>query len=175
MRNSYTLSDDGTTVTIWLKRKNGDQIPCLIDAADLPKLQALKTTWCAQWDEDMNSFYVKRNLRVNGKKTGIYMHRFLMDAPKGLKVDHWNHDTTDNRRSNLRVVTNRANIMNRRGAQRNSRTGHRGIHPYLTTGKFRLQLTIDGQRKDIGSFPAIEDAIAARNQHPGYEALKRSK
>lgn len=46
-----------------------------------------------------------------GKK--IYLHRFLMDSPEGLIVDHINHQTLDNRRENLRVVTHSENMKNR--------------------------------------------------------------
>lgn len=48
---------------------------------------------------------------IKGKK--IYLHRFLMNSPEGLIVDHINHQTLDNRRENLRVVTHSENMKNR--------------------------------------------------------------
>lgn len=47
---------------------------------------------------------------IEGKQT--YMHRFIMNTPKGLHTDHINHDKLDNRRSNLRIVTRAENMQN---------------------------------------------------------------
>jgi hypothetical protein len=43
----------------------------------------------------------------------IFMHREVMNCPVGMVVDHINHDTLDNRKENLRVVTQRQNLANR--------------------------------------------------------------
>jgi hypothetical protein len=40
------------------------------------------------------------------------MHRLIMDCVKGMYVDHINHNRTDNRKKNLRVVTTQQNTMN---------------------------------------------------------------
>jgi hypothetical protein len=169
MKNDYTLSGDGKTITVWLKRRNGQPIACLVDASDLPKLRAFDVRWYAAWSEDMQSFYVSCSVRADGNNKTVLMHRFLMDFPQGLLVDHWNHVTTDNRRENLRAVTPHANSMNRRGATILNKTGHRGICRPSGSDKFLLTLTINGKRKHIGRFSTIEDALIARKQFPEYE------
>jgi integrase len=172
MKNKYTLSEDGTTATIFLKRRNGDIINCHVEIGDLPKLLALRTTWCASWRNDIQDFYVECTVRDDGEKSGrriVRMHRFLMDAPEGLQVDHRNHITTDNRRSNLRIVTQSVNQMNRKGATRNSKTGHRGISFHRARGKFRFVATINGKKKHMGYFSTVEDALEARKAFPHYQ------
>ena len=45
-------------------------------------------------------------VKGNGKdKNFAYLHRLIMDAPKGYHVHHKNGDTLDNRRCNLEVLT----------------------------------------------------------------------
>ena len=40
------------------------------------------------------------------------MHRFIMNAEKGSVIDHINCDKLDNRKSNLRIVSNSQNAQN---------------------------------------------------------------
>lgn len=50
---------------------------------------------------------------IKGKK--IYMHRFIMGAENPqMQVDHKNHQTLDNRRENLEVVTHQENQKRKR-------------------------------------------------------------
>jgi hypothetical protein len=168
MKNHYTISDDGMIATIWLKRRSGEIIHCHVDSADLPKLHTLKTTWHVKWNNHTRSFYVNGNVLVNGKWTKIYMHVFIMEPPHGFEVHHKYHNTLDNRRSQLEIVTHQENCMNRKGAQRNSKSGHRGISPDRASGKFRFRPTIDGKLKSMGYFATIDEAIAVRNQFQEY-------
>jgi hypothetical protein len=166
MKNSYEISADGTTATIWIKRRTGERIACLIDAEDLPKVETIPNTWCASWNPNARGFYVHRNVTVGRKHTTFTIHRFITDAPKGLQVDHRNHDTLDNRRSNLRVTTHSGNQMNRRGANRDNKMGHRGIR--RRGSKFELRVRIDGKVEYIGLFATLDEAVAVRDQFPGY-------
>jgi len=47
----------------------------------------------------------------------IAMHRLIMDASPGEYVDHINGDPLDNRKENLRIVTNQQNSWNAVGAK----------------------------------------------------------
>src|SRR5258708_21856823 len=49
--------------------------------------------------------------RSKGKR--VYLHRLIMNAREGEYVDHILHNTLDNRKCVLRIVTNRQNVENR--------------------------------------------------------------
>lgn len=58
--------------------------------------------------------YAVRNQSVNGKYATIRMHRVVLGYTGTGDVDHINHNSVDNRRANLRVVTRSENISNRK-------------------------------------------------------------
>lgn len=73
-------------------------------------------TWCA-WDNHGRGWYaVSYRKEVFKKRTVVKMHRFLLGLsdPKYYltHVDHVNHNTLDNRKSNLRKVTPGGNSNN---------------------------------------------------------------
>lgn len=50
-----------------------------------------------------------------------------MDTPEGMNVDHFGHDSLDNRKCNLRNVTRSENMQNRIGSRTGSKSGIRGV------------------------------------------------
>jgi len=66
---------------------------------------------------------------TNKSRTTKKMHRVVSNAPDLYVVDHINHDTLDNRKSNLRICTNKQNCENRKLDVRN-KTGFVGVMKY---------------------------------------------
>lgn len=63
---------------------------------------------------DKNIFYackIHNNIYLQTKE-GKYLHRLIMNNPKGLVIDHINHNTLDNRKCNLRAVSQSVNRTN---------------------------------------------------------------
>lgn len=89
------------------------------------------------------------------------LHRFLLDAPKGIQVDHKNGDTLDNRRENLRLATHSQNMMNRK-LQKNNTSGVCGVTWDKSTDKWMAHIAKNGTSKTIGYFEDIESAKNAR-------------
>ncbi|HWR19079.1 MAG TPA: hypothetical protein VN608_05605 [Clostridia bacterium] len=109
MRNRYDILPCGRAV-IYLQGA-GQEHAALIDAADLPQVASLNGTWYAQrrnW-----TIYAAITVREPGRgRYTIRLHRFLMDPPPDMEVDHINNDGLDNTRRNMRIVTPDANKAN---------------------------------------------------------------
>lgn len=109
-RNNFRVV--GETCILFLKRKDGKTIKTLIDAKNLYIVNIAR--WFAWYSPCTKTYYVQANIKENNKKKVIYLHRYLMGFPENKVVDHINHDTLDNRESNLRVVSNDINNQNRK-------------------------------------------------------------
>lgn len=105
--------------------------------------------------------YVCAHQYGTGKE--MRMHRFLTKAPQDKQVDHINHNKTDNRRSNLRLVTSSQNNMNRR-KQSNSTSGVTGISYYKRYDSWEAKIQINGKQIYLGRYKDKEDAIKARKE-----------
>jgi hypothetical protein len=92
----------------------------------------------------------------------IQMHRFVMDAPKGVLVDHINGDGLDNRRCNLRLATAQQNSCNRR-INSNSRSGFRGVWK-SSPNRFSAKINCGGKIIHLGTFLTAEEAARVRDE-----------
>ena len=136
----------------------------LIDTDDKPLVQTY-----GAWYKDNNGYLLADSRGENRKRARI--HRLVMNATGDQIVDHINCDPLDNRKSNLRFVTEHENQQNRRGANKNSVTGVRGVSPEKRinkstrtlelTGKFDARIEWDGTKFHLGVFDSIESAAKA--------------
>jgi hypothetical protein len=69
-----------------------------------------------------DKFYVKRNRKKSDGPGSalIYLHREIAKTPEGMATDHINGDPLDNRKENLRVLTNTENLQNNQGRENSS-------------------------------------------------------
>lgn len=121
--------------------------------------------------------YAARTVRMpGGKKKMIKMHRFIVDAPPEMEVDHINGDKLDNRRENLRVCRHDQNLKNMKMHKDNS-TGFKGVRIYKPNGKFQARIrTPEGKSRSLGYFYTPEEAAraydkAARELHGEFALL----
>jgi hypothetical protein len=131
----------------------------LVDDADYEELS--KHKWYAQWDHHTHSFYARRRIYLpNGTRAQESMHRHILGLERGdsRQGDHLNRKTLDNRRSNIRIVTQ---IQN----QHNTLCGGYGWHKQHK--KYRARIGVNGVDKHLGLFDTPDEARAA------YLAAKR--
>ena len=176
MRNEYEIRGDVTAV--FLKRKDGTRLEMVIDTSDLERADEHPWNWYAIWSKNSKSFYCQGNVNHNGFKTTIMFHRFLTKCPKDMVCDHFNNDTLDNRRINIRVVTDAQNKQNHNGAQSNNTSGVRGVYWNKANGKWVAQMKVNAKQTYLGSFETIEEAECvvrksrAKNHPFSKEAIK---
>ncbi len=178
--NAYRI--DGDVAILVLTNHQGAPVyEAKVDAADLPKLQEFGRRWAVL--RPAAEGYPYAELRLSGPGTrSLRLHRFLLDAPADRYVDHINGDTLDNRRENLRLVTNTQNSQNRRASKR-SRSGLKNICWDEGRQRWRVYLCANGKRMSIGYFRDLEDAkkaasAARRRYHthaPDHELYAHSE
>jgi hypothetical protein len=90
------------------------------------------------------------------------MHRTIcgLERGDGRYVDHLNHDKLDNRRANLRVVSNAENVRNRAPRVYGS-SRFRGVSFCKRTGRWVAQVTIGGHNHFLGRHVTEEQAAQA--------------
>lgn len=126
----------------------------LVDDEDFDYLNQFK--WFVQ-----SNGYAARDIGGRKDKQRVLMHRLVNQTPDNLYTDHINRDRLDNRRSNLRAVTQSINGHNCK-LSKNNKSGYNGIHWY----KNRWVAGIKVAYKDIylGRYEKLEDAIKARKK-----------
>lgn len=106
--------------------------------------------------KDCNTFYARKNIIG----TTIPMHRVIVGAIEGQIVDHINGNGLDNRKCNLRIVTNSQNAMNQ-GISKNNTTGYKGVDYRKKENKFRARIKNNGTEYSLGYFNTAQEAADA--------------
>lgn len=122
-----------------------------------------KLTGCISITKD-GLAYVK--IAINKK---LYLaHRLAWiikngEIPKGYEIDHLDHDGTNNKISNLRIVTSSQNKMNRTMVSTN-KTGCMGVYFNKRIKKWVAEITSGNQHTTIGYYLDKDKAILARKK-----------
>lgn len=132
----------------------------LVDDKDYEQMVSL-----GKWNVSVrrNRPYVQKRIK---KDKIIELHRFLLNAKKGEYVDHINKNTLDNRRCNLRICTNAANLRNGK-IRPNNTSGYTGIFNMSKIQPHRpwhAQIRVNYKVIGLGSYKTFEDAVKARKQ-----------
>jgi len=129
----------------------------VVDDADFDMLNAF--SWMATPASNKKKHYVSRSIWVGGSNKTVYMHRVLLNAPRGLEVDHIDGDSLNNQRANLRLCTKGQNAVNRRSYSPAS--GYRGVYGNTPRDTFKAEVTTNGERQRLGTFADPVEAAKA--------------
>jgi hypothetical protein len=120
---------------------------------------------CFKWEVsgENNVFYAVRNIKADPSRTAtVRLHRLIMNAPKGVLVDHRNNDSLDNRKANLRLATHSQNSWNSRRDKSNTLSRYRGVSFSKRKQKWFAAIRVKGKRVWLGYF---DDEIAAAHAY----------
>ena len=104
-----------------------------------------------------------RDKYVEMRRPRTKLHRFIMDCPDDMVVDHINGDGLDNRKSNLRICTQAENTRNH-SKPCNNTSGYIGVSYGEPYGKWHAYITYNGRRITLGYYDTIVEAAEARRQ-----------
>lgn len=128
----------------------------LVDLEDADRVCAHR--W---WILDGNGRAVYAAANVGGRR--VLLHRFLLEPPPGLEVDHRNGNGLDNRRQNLRLATHAENAQN--VAARGGTSRFRGVTFVASRRRWRARVRLAGRFHHIGYFADEIDAARAADAY----------
>lgn len=144
------ITDGDTSWVIMYDINNNESARTIVDTQNLDIVTKYK------WRLSTDGYAMGRD----ADKT-IMLHRILVGAPKGMVVDHINHNTLDNRNDNLRICTNQDNGRNKMTVSNNT-SGRNGVSWNKSSKKWMSYITVDSKMIYLGLFVNIADAITAR-------------
>jgi hypothetical protein len=137
----------------------------IVDDGDAARVLAYKWTLLTIKREGKITYYARRNVAPhgwNGPQKSILLHRFILNAPDGIHVDHIDLDGLNNRRSNLRLATNSQNHCNI--PSRPHRTGLRGVEKIRHSESYGARIKVNGKLIRSGRFDTPEEAARAYDE-----------
>lgn len=132
----------------------------LVDDEDYQRVMQYK--WSSIFGKRTNAYAVARIKNDEGKWRMIYLHHFVLGKrpDKGLVVDHINGCSMDNQKENLRIVTQKQNVMNRAAHRREH---YKGISP-SSSGRFAASIFWWNRNRALGTWMTAEAAALAYNK-----------
>lgn len=131
----------------------------IVDDEDYDRV--VKIRWHVLTGRINSPTYASSSQKINGKWKNVSLHRYILNAPIGIQVDHRNGDGLDNRRANLRVASVAQNAYNRR-PMKGSFSGYKGVrHKMFTRDRWIASIGHERRLLHIGMYDTAEEAARA--------------
>ena len=158
IENVYTKHDD--YISMHISSQAHGEFDCPIDLDDYEKVK--KHHW-GIFISKYGAFYIYSYDRSGEKVRTILLHRYIMDEPEGLIVDHIDGNPLNNRKSNLRICNCEENSQNR-AKNKNNTSGHKGITWSKKDNKWMAYIYYKNRFKNLGLYSNFDDAVATREK-----------
>ncbi len=143
-----------------IKRNKDNQ--CIIELFDKNKNKTGETIV----DEDIYYELTKYTWRLSNNyvinDTYGRLHRHILNYSGDNVVDHINSNPLDNRKCNLRIITQQQNIMNK-SAQKNASSKYIGVRFREKINKWEANIYVNNKQKYLGLFKTEIEAAKARD------------
>ncbi len=147
---------------ITLSSRKYPGLKAIIDEEDYSLIEGHKWHPMKSPTKGRDLFYAVTDVYREGVRTTLTMHRLVLDAKKGSIIDHINGNGLDNRKSNLRAVTQRENLHNQHFKYASK---YPGVVLNKSDKKWRAYLTNNklGKKRHVhlGVFDTEEEAYHA--------------
>jgi hypothetical protein len=152
--NEYTIDPETGAVILTVTSRKHGIFRVLVDVEDWPRVS--KHTWHAMLPHSRVAgqvYFRTSGPLVDGNREPIILHRFIMNAPEDLIVDHIHHKYLDLRKSELRIVTTRQNLQNQRKHFTHATSRYMGVSWHKKSRKWESGIALDGKETYLGTFP----------------------
>lgn len=131
--------------------------PFYFDLEDYEKIK----DYC--WHVGTKGSIVTNYYKNNNRRT-LLMHRYIMNVNNpDIQVDHIYHKRFDNRKSQLRIVTNSQNQMNTI-VRKDNKSNVKGVIWHKIIKKWFVYINVDKKRINLGYFSNFNQAVNARKK-----------
>lgn len=131
----------------------------LVDDEDFEKFNKYKWQRSLAKTKSRKVIYAKTGItQSNGIQRTVRMHRMILNAKKDEIVDHINGNGLDNRKGNLRIVTNRQNHQNRHIKVTSK---YPGVYWKKDNSKWMAKITAKNKQIYLGLFESEDEAYKA--------------
>ena len=158
-KDDWAFENGKEVLCIPLNKKANGAV-AIVDASDAAKVSGKIWTY--------NGRYVQTSIPTGtgyDPYKGLLLHRLIMDAPDGMHVDHIDHDTLNNCRSNLRLCTPGENRRNQK-MRKDSQHRYKGVsfHSDKAFKKWQAKIRVDGVKISLKYHLTEEEAALAYNE-----------
>lgn len=120
-------------------------------------------------------FYIRTNdgnilYAITSDRSKIFLHHIIMERMINRKInskeqiDHMNHNTLDNRRSNLRLCNNSKNSMNRNKINCKTSSEYKGVYFSKRDKTWYAYIKLNGKKKHLGCYSDEIEAATSYDQ-----------
>lgn len=139
----------------------------LLDDEDYDRVVKERYSLALSYDKTIKNFYVIFTKKPECSNSKL-LHRYILNPPKNMTIDHINRNHLDNRKENLKICSQFENNQN----QSHNKTGKVGVSyskkdkVYLSYIRVKGRQIILSRTKDIET--AIKNRIEAEKKYFNY-------